>query len=47
MTAVVVELAPTRVVAAPMDPDEVTVIEDVETHTADAQPGCGDDNPYQ
>ena len=41
---VMVELAPTRTVE---DPEEVSVIEDVEAHTAASQPGCNDDNPYR
>ncbi|MEV7682881.1 hypothetical protein AB0O64_30680 [Streptomyces sp. NPDC088341] len=41
---VMVELAPTRTAE---DPEEVALIEDVETYTATSQPGCNDDNPYR
>ncbi|MCX5250626.1 hypothetical protein OG895_36420 [Streptomyces sp. NBC_00201] len=44
MTAVMLELGPTRT----EESDEIVVIDDVDTYTADAGavPGCGDDNPY-
>jgi hypothetical protein len=43
---VMVERAPTRP-APVVDPEEVVLIEDVETYTAAALPGCNDDNPYR
>lgn len=42
--SVMVELTPARNTE---DPEEVSVIEDVEAHTAASQPGCNDDNPYR
>lgn len=41
---VMVELAPPRPAE---DPDEVSVIDDVEAHTVASQSGCNDDNPYR
>jgi hypothetical protein len=43
MTAVMVEIAPIY----PTPTDEVEFIDDLDTFTTDAAPGCGDDNPYQ
>lgn len=45
MAAVMVELThkPETVV---QDPEEVTLVEDVDALLAGALPGCGDDNPY-
>ncbi|MGY5034338.1 hypothetical protein ACWC9U_26475 [Streptomyces sp. 900116325] len=45
MTAVMVEIAPIRT-AVDADPETVVLVEDVNALTADALPGCGDDNPY-
>lgn len=44
MATVMVEMAPTR---SAEDPEEVAIVENVEEYTADAQPGCNDDNPYK
>lgn len=43
MTAVMVEIEPIGSAAT----DEVVFIDDLDVFTADAAPGCGDDNPYQ
>ncbi|MBT2674376.1 hypothetical protein J7E95_26915 [Streptomyces sp. ISL-14] len=44
MSPLLLELGPTRA----EETDEIVLIDDVETYTADAGtlPGCGDDNPY-
>ncbi|MDQ8704873.1 hypothetical protein RCO28_20600 [Streptomyces sp. LHD-70] len=45
MTAVAVEITP-----RPVEPEEITapvLVEDLETLTDGAVPGCGDDNPYR
>ncbi|GGT05071.1 hypothetical protein [Streptomyces cinerochromogenes] len=46
MTAVMVELTrqPEAVV---LEPDEPTLVGDVDSLTAGTVPGCNDDNPYQ
>jgi hypothetical protein len=43
MTAVLIEIQPISTPAT----DEVEFIDDLEAFSADAAPGCGDDNPYQ
>ncbi|WP_405863451.1 hypothetical protein [Streptomyces sp. NBC_00005] len=45
MTAVMVEMTrgPETTV---QDPEEVTLVDNVEDLLADALPGCGEDNPY-
>ncbi|MEV0633914.1 hypothetical protein AB0I77_02850 [Streptomyces sp. NPDC050619] len=45
MTAVLVEIGPSRT-AIKEDPEAVVLVEDVDALTADALPGCNDDNPY-
>lgn len=45
MTEVMVEIAPTWT-AVDANPEAVVHVEDVNALTADALPGCGDDNPY-
>ncbi|MET9060292.1 hypothetical protein ABZX99_21010 [Streptomyces antibioticus] len=45
MTAVMVAIAPTRTVGD-ADPDAIVLVDDIDALTAEALPGCGDDNPY-
>ncbi|MFJ5037914.1 hypothetical protein [Streptomyces parvulus] len=45
MNAVLVDIAPTRTIAGD-DPNAIVLLDDVAALTADAVPGCGDDNPY-
>ncbi|MFF8566154.1 hypothetical protein ACF06N_14460 [Streptomyces albidoflavus] len=45
MTAVTVEI--TRHPTALREPEEVVLLDDLETLTEGAVPGCNDDNPYR
>ncbi|WP_262987058.1 hypothetical protein [Streptomyces sp. CBMA156] len=44
MTTIMVQMTATR---TEKDEEEVSFIDDLEDFSADALPGCGDDNPYQ
>ncbi|RII06977.1 hypothetical protein DSC45_34685 [Streptomyces sp. YIM 130001] len=45
MTAIAVEITP-RPRTLDEEPAGLVLIEDIESLTDDAIPGCGDDNPY-
>ncbi|MGV9521806.1 hypothetical protein ACWDRS_16625 [Streptomyces griseus] len=45
MTTVMVEISPRPLVAE--EPERVVLLDDLESLTEGATPGCNDDNPYR